>query len=125
MRLSTWATLSLASIAAAAPARAQVPPPHPAPFVWQLPSQVLHPATGRPVDQRVRSSSCEEACSLAATIGVITGGIAGFYVGALRESHTGWPILIGAVAGGLTGAAIGRGFDDDTPKVDSTRVASP
>ena len=126
MHARAWIALPCALSAGLGSVRAQVPLPHPTPFVWQVPPRAPHTASTRtPVDQQVRARGCGEACSLGATIGIITGGIAGFYVGALRESHTGWPILIGAIAGGFTGAMIGSGLDDDTPKVDSTRVAGP
>ena len=123
--LRGWITLLLATVSGGGSLHAQAPGPHPA-AVWQLPPATWRAPGGAPADRPARSSGCGEACSLGATIGIITGGIAGFYVGALRESHTGWPILIGAIAGGLTGAMVGSGLDNDAPpKVDSTRVAGP
>lgn len=120
--------LALTALTAILSARAgaQTPRPAPARAVWVGPSAPGPIPPAPPLDQHLRSTGCGEACSLGATIGIIAGGFAGFYVGALRESHTGWPILIGAIAGGLTGAMVGSGLDNDAPpKVDSTRVAGP
>lgn len=121
MRFHAAATLLLLSAGSPPGLVAQSPRPAAAPNVW-VSTPPAWRAPARTAAEPNRGTGCGQGCSLGATIGILAGGAMGFYAAALSSSRTAWPVLIGAVLGGLTGAMIGSGSDDDAP-ADSTSAA--